>query len=208
MENGLAYMVPCDRRNNNDIVAASCSDSHVKMNPYIDPLDTISDEEMELAVHNLKTLDIAGLEYWNDRFEDETVTRWLKWTRKYQAEIHNLTLYYAEKAARGPTRGEEIPIDFTNRDYTEIAGYWPGVYVCFVMKNGLSYLVNLEKERFYIDVHPYAFFNDYGAFFEEADGMPEEERENAIRILQNAPLPELDRNEVRSFQFWFQLHKK
>ena len=107
-----------------------------------------------------------------------------------------------------PTPVDDIPIDFENREYVEVAGYWPEAYACFVMKNGLSYCVDIERKRILVDVHPYAHFNDYGRFFEEPAKMPKSELKAAEKILRTAKLPELSAEDIKSFQFWFQLHRE
>ena len=98
-------------------------------------------------------------------------------------------------------------IDFENREYLRIAAYWKDWAICFVMKNGLAYCVSLESKEIYIDVHPYAHFNDYGGFFEEADKIPKPELAKVEKILHTAPLPEMSEEDIKSYQYWLQLRK-
>lgn len=207
MENGLSYMVSTKPNGGAfPICIRVCTDSHTKMDPYTDDIDTIPKTEMQRAEYNLKHGILEKHEYFQKDYQ-YLKKSWLKWTEKYQAEIHNLKLYYDEKMNHCPTPVDDIPIDFENREYVEVAGYWPEAYACFVMKNGLSYCVDIERKRILVDVHPYAHFNDYGRFFEESAKMPKSELKAAEKILKTAKLPELSAEDIKSFQFWFQLHK-
>ena len=208
MENGLAYMVSTKPKERAfPIIIRVCTESHTKMNPYTDDIDTIPKAELQRAEYNLKHGVLEGYKYFREDYP-YLEKSWLKWTEKYQAEIHNLKLYYAEIMSHCPTPVHEIPIDFENREYVEVAGYWPELYVCFVMKNGLSYCVDIERKRIIVDVHPYAHFNDCGAFFEEPAKMPKSELKKAEKVLKSAKLPELSTEDIKSFQFWFQLHNE
>ena len=207
MKNGLAYMVSTKKgRNFKGIPVAICSGSHTKMNPYLDDMTTITQAELQDAIYNLHHEELRGYKSFQAH-SDEVEKTWLKWTNKYRAVIDDLALYYAEKMAHCPSPAAAIKIDFENREYVEVAGYWPESYVCFVMKNGLSYCVGLERKEIIIDVHPYAHFNDYGAFFEEADKIAKTDLKKAVKILQTAKLPELGNEEVKAFQFWLQMYK-
>ena len=206
MKNGLAYMVSTKiGKNFRGIAVAFSSLSHTKMAPTVDDVTTIPQEELEGALYNLQHEKIMNCNYMKDR--PEVTERWLKWTRKYQAVIDDLALYYAEKQAHCSSPVEDIRIEFENRDYVEAAGWWPDSYVCFVMKNGLAYCVGLESKEIYIDVHPYAHFNDYGDFFIEADKIPQAELAQATQILRTAPLPEMSEEDIKGCQYWLQLQK-
>lgn len=209
MENGLCYMVSTKPKGGAfPIMPAICTDSHTKMNPYTDDINEIPKAELKRALKNLKTGKLEDKEQLEKHFGGPRRNVWLKWTEKYQAEIHNLKLYYDEKMNHCPTPVDDISIDFENREYVKVAGYWPEAYVCFVMKNGLSYCVGIERKEIIVDVHPYAHFNDYGAFFEEPAKMPKSELKIAEKILKTARLPELSNEDIRAFQFWFQLHRE
>lgn len=201
MKNGLAYMVSTkSAKDAFPIAVAICTDSHTKMNPYTDDVDTIPKAELDRAVHNLKNGKIAN------RFE-HVPEHWLKWTNKYENEIANLALYYEEKRKHCPTLVDGIQIDFENRDYIEVAVYWPELYVCFVMQNSLTYCVDIESEKLYVDVHPYAFINDYGGFFKDAAEISRSELKKAEKVLKAAKLAKLSSEDIKAFRFWFQLHK-
>ena len=209
MENGLSYIVSTRPESVAfPIGVAICTDSHTKMNPYTDDINEIPKAELKRALKNLKTGKLEDKEKLEKWFGGPRRNVWLKWTEKYQAEIHNLKLYYDEKMKHCPTPVDDIFIDFENREYVEVAGYWPEAYACFVMKNGLSYCVDIERKRILVDVHPYAHFNDYGRFFEEPAKMPKSELKAAEKILRTAKLPELSAEDIKSFQFWFQLHRE
>ena len=207
MKNGLAYMVSTKiGKNFRGIAVAISSMSHTKMCPTVDDVSTITEEELEGALYNLKHEKIERHKYFQER-SDDLANSWLKWTNKYQSVIDNLALYYAEKMAHCPSPVGDIKIDFENRGYKEVAGYCPKSYVCFEMENGLAYLVDIERKELYVDVHPYAYFNDYGGFFKEADTMPKADLKIAEKILNTAKLPELSEEDIKSFLYWLHLQK-
>ncbi len=207
MKNGLAYLVSTRIGKNFDgVIPAVCSGSHTKMDPDLDDIDTITAEELHGAVYNLHHEEIQGCKYFQE-YSDEIEKEWLKWTIKYRSVIDNLALYYAKKMEHNTLPVIDIKIDFENREYVDVAGYWPKEYVCFIMKNGLAYCVDIERKAIIVDVHPYAHFNDYGAFFEEAGKIPKTELKKAVKILQTAKLPEFGDEEINGFKFWLQMSR-
>ena len=91
-------------------------------------------------------------------------------------------------------------LDLNNREYERIDGVYPGHGVCFEMKNGLSYLVNFEKNCIIVAFCT-EFHYKWDPYVEMPDRMPEHEIEKAKEILKTATnMCGLEKNDKRALR--------
>ena len=83
--------------------------------------------------------------------------------------------------------------DLKNREIKKVECYVPNEVVCFTMKNGLAYLVNLKHKAVYIDIVWWNFFK-MDPYFEDGDKIPKEQLLKAKQILATAKLPPVNRD--------------
>ena len=89
--------------------------------------------------------------------------------------------------------------DLNNKEIERVFCYCPEEKVCLIMKNKLSYLIDIRDKKVYIHAEPWEFFL-MDPYFEPGDTIPKELLSEAIKVLETAELPKLSERRIEQFK--------